>query len=373
MILESVRVENFKCIDDSTEFTVRSLTALVGKNESGKTALLKALYRVNPILPVRGQLPRHRIPAAPVGGLPAAPAVGARPRRHHHVAARGRRHGRRGRRCWARTRCPATRVVRHAAATTTGCAGRSTSTSGGSSPTWCAAPSSTRDELRSLWAAATVARARPDAPGPRGAHARPGGPAASTSQRALPAAAPSTSRWRRCSRRGCRGSSTSPSTTACPAEVSIDELMRRKASDQLTVVDTIFLALLELANTTPEDLQQIDQFEYLVAELEAVSQRITRDVLEYLEPGPVAGGRFPLRRRAPARPAALQHRLRHADAHPQPAPQRSRWASTSAAPASSGSSRSSSGCRTSGATTAPTTSSCSTSPASASTPARRWT
>ena len=66
-----------------------------------------------------------------------------------------------------------------------------------------------------------------------------------------------------------------------PGEVSIDELMRRKAANELTVVDTIFLALLELANTTPEDLQDIDQFEYLVAELEAVSQRITRDVMEY--------------------------------------------------------------------------------------------
>ena len=84
--------------------------------------------------------------------------------------------------------------------------------------------------------------------------------------------------------------------------------MRRKAASQLTVVDTIFLALLELANTTPEDLQDIDQFEYLVAELESVSQRITRDVLEYWSAGPFAGGGFPLRRRAAARPAAVQQR-----------------------------------------------------------------
>ncbi len=66
-----------------------------------------------------------------------------------------------------------------------------------------------------------------------------------------------------------------------PGEVSIDELMRRKAANELTVVDTIFLALLELAHTTPEELAGIDQFEYLVAELESVSQRITRDVMEY--------------------------------------------------------------------------------------------
>ena len=65
MILETARVENFKCIDDSTEFTIRSLTGLVGKNESGKTALLNALYRVNPILPNDGpfadtEYPRRR-------------------------------------------------------------------------------------------------------------------------------------------------------------------------------------------------------------------------------------------------------------------------------------------------------------------------
>jgi hypothetical protein len=66
-----------------------------------------------------------------------------------------------------------------------------------------------------------------------------------------------------------------------PGEVAIDELMRRKAANELTVVDTIFLALLELANTSPEDLREIDQFEYLVAELESVSQRITRDVMEF--------------------------------------------------------------------------------------------
>ena len=78
MILESVRVENFKCIDDSTEFTIRSLTALVGKNESGKTALLKALYRVNPLVAVRGAVRRHRVPA-PAMDRPTASAATGRP------------------------------------------------------------------------------------------------------------------------------------------------------------------------------------------------------------------------------------------------------------------------------------------------------
>jgi energy-coupling factor transporter ATP-binding protein EcfA2 len=48
MRLESVQIQRFRCIDDSTEFTVSDQTCLVGKNESGKTAILKALYRLKP-------------------------------------------------------------------------------------------------------------------------------------------------------------------------------------------------------------------------------------------------------------------------------------------------------------------------------------
>src|SRR4051812_27454838 len=49
MKLTSVRVTNYKSIDDSTEFTVGDLTCLAGKNESGKTAILQALRRLNPV------------------------------------------------------------------------------------------------------------------------------------------------------------------------------------------------------------------------------------------------------------------------------------------------------------------------------------
>ena len=48
MRLKSVRVQNYKCIEDSTEFSIEPVTCLVGKNESGKTALLQALYKLNP-------------------------------------------------------------------------------------------------------------------------------------------------------------------------------------------------------------------------------------------------------------------------------------------------------------------------------------
>ena len=49
MKLKSIRVENYKCIEDSTEFDADQITCFIGKNESGKTALLEALYKLNPV------------------------------------------------------------------------------------------------------------------------------------------------------------------------------------------------------------------------------------------------------------------------------------------------------------------------------------
>lgn len=49
MKLQSVRVTEFRSVLDSTEFQIGDVTCLVGKNESGKTALLDALYRLHPV------------------------------------------------------------------------------------------------------------------------------------------------------------------------------------------------------------------------------------------------------------------------------------------------------------------------------------
>ena len=50
MQLKKVQITNFQSIHDSNEFDIGDVTCLVGKNEAGKTALLKALYRLNPIV-----------------------------------------------------------------------------------------------------------------------------------------------------------------------------------------------------------------------------------------------------------------------------------------------------------------------------------
>jgi energy-coupling factor transporter ATP-binding protein EcfA2 len=277
MILESARVENFKCIDDSTEFSVRPLTALVGKNESGKTALLKALYRVNPILPVDGnfvetEYPRRRWAAY---------------RQHRAEAA-------------ARVVTATWRLEEPDAAAiaeVTGpdaLAGPTVAVSRGYDNTlaWHIDVDERRvastlmrrakldtDELRRLWAVTNVAELLQtlrglESPSPalsalladvesRFPDGSPAGAIAAILETRLPRFLYFAEYHK------------------LPGEVSIDELMRRKAANELTVVDTIFLALLELAHTTPEELAEIDQFEYLVAELESVSQRITRDVMEY--------------------------------------------------------------------------------------------
>src|SRR5438034_4056352 len=45
---KSVRIQNFRSVEDSGEFTLGPVTCLVGKNEAGKTALLLALNKLNP-------------------------------------------------------------------------------------------------------------------------------------------------------------------------------------------------------------------------------------------------------------------------------------------------------------------------------------
>ena len=55
MKLTKVRITEFQSVQDSNEFEIGEVTCLVGKNEAGKTALLKALYRLDPITPSDGK------------------------------------------------------------------------------------------------------------------------------------------------------------------------------------------------------------------------------------------------------------------------------------------------------------------------------
>ena len=56
MKLVRVRVSNYKSVLDSEWFSVGDLTCLVGKNESGKTAVLEALEKIYAVRDERGSL-----------------------------------------------------------------------------------------------------------------------------------------------------------------------------------------------------------------------------------------------------------------------------------------------------------------------------
>lgn len=55
MELRSVRVQNYRSIDDSGDVPIDDITCLVGKNEAGKTAFLSALHLLNPLNPINGK------------------------------------------------------------------------------------------------------------------------------------------------------------------------------------------------------------------------------------------------------------------------------------------------------------------------------
>lgn len=55
MRLEKVEIHDFRSIHNSNEFEVGDVTCLVGKNEAGKTAILQALYRLNPVISAHGK------------------------------------------------------------------------------------------------------------------------------------------------------------------------------------------------------------------------------------------------------------------------------------------------------------------------------
>jgi len=54
MKLKKVLVRDFQSIRNSNEFDIQDITCLVGKNEAGKTAILKAMYKLNPIIQNEG-------------------------------------------------------------------------------------------------------------------------------------------------------------------------------------------------------------------------------------------------------------------------------------------------------------------------------
>lgn len=66
-----------------------------------------------------------------------------------------------------------------------------------------------------------------------------------------------------------------------PGRVALNDLKRRKKEDKLTFPDRIFLALLDMTSTSLADIEEMSQLERLIMELEAVEARLTDEIREY--------------------------------------------------------------------------------------------
>jgi hypothetical protein len=64
-------------------------------------------------------------------------------------------------------------------------------------------------------------------------------------------------------------------------QVALEQLIQKQATKTLDKSDEVFLAFLGLVGTSLEDMVKLDQFETMIAKLEAVSNRISREIFTY--------------------------------------------------------------------------------------------
>jgi hypothetical protein len=64
-------------------------------------------------------------------------------------------------------------------------------------------------------------------------------------------------------------------------QVALEQMLSKQAQGTLDRNDMVFLAFLSLVGTTLQDIAKLDRFEPLIAKLEAVSNRISREIFAY--------------------------------------------------------------------------------------------
>lgn len=275
MILKGARIREFKCIDDSGEFEVPQVTCLVGKNESGKTALLQALYKLNPNVAQHAdfvdlEYPRRKWrPSMDADTLPRKTLSTT----------------------WQLQAEDQQDLIDHF----------------GMNPLTSPSFTVTKgyDNKRRFGVEIDEAKlvdhllGNANLSGPEGNKLRP-----KRSVEELLATLESLERSENQERFFKVLQELFPGGTAklgvirflntrlpkfvyfseyyiLPGEVSLDAFAQRKSSDELSIPDRVFEALLALAGTSPEDVSDITTFERLRASLEAVSNRLSDEIFEY--------------------------------------------------------------------------------------------
>lgn len=275
MKLISAQVKDFKCIEDSGEFSLSDVTCLVGKNESGKTALLQALYKLNPDVRENGKFsdleyPRSKWrPNMSPKDLPKDVVVST----------------------WELDDADAETVSKGLGLDVLKSRTITITKGYDNSSVW----GIDYDEAKLAEHLVKSAHlAAPESNIVRNQKSVDGIIAAlkaadrSENQNAFLAA------LERTFKRGSTGTAIIDllqprlpkflyfsSYNILPGQVSLTQFLEREANNQLTIGDRVFDALLDLAGTSPKAISDINTFERLRASLEAVSNRLSDEIFNY--------------------------------------------------------------------------------------------
>lgn len=275
MILTSVQIENFKSINDSDPFAIDEITCLVGKNESGKTAIMNALEKLKPAVASRGKFDPMEFPRMTYADFddedrPEDVLTTVWELEDDDVAAIEERAGSgalksREVTVWKgydnvlswdipldRTKIVGTLIssVDMFAEEAAELSAISTTSELFKKLKGIASPS---ERQASLLAKLTAAF--------------PEGSANATAEKLLEERLPTMLYF--------------GNYEAMKGQVSLNHFAQQRAAGSLEQPERIFEALLEMAGTNPDEIQTISQFEPLIAKLEGVSNRITRDIFKY--------------------------------------------------------------------------------------------
>jgi energy-coupling factor transporter ATP-binding protein EcfA2 len=282
VLLKTIRVSDYRSIHNSNEFTVGPVTCLVGKNESGKSALLQALHKLNPDSSKRGKFdpteeyPRHKL-------IDYESEQKADPRKGHAVVVRT---------TWELTdeEADALEGMFGPGSLTS----RTITISKGyeNVQRWGVE----LDEAAIVRHFVTVAELPPRKQEPLLGLTS----VAELIERVEGIASPTTqetslkaSLTRTFGKKNAVQAAIAVLDEYLPAilyfaeyermpgQVPLDDLLQRRKNDDLEFADEIFLALLDLAGTSIEEIQGAKTFEQFIARLEAVSNKLTREIFQY--------------------------------------------------------------------------------------------
>lgn len=272
-----MRVTDYKCVLDSEWFSVGELTCLVGKNESGKTALLEALEKLNSVQPNRANFnptdtyPRMDLTTYKRSGVTAIPIETQWELSSAEIEAIndlvgtpvllattvGLSKSYKNELLWT--------VNIDYAAAAKHYLDESSLTSGERQPLRDTSPG---DLLKSL---AGIAQRTPrqEALRTRLAERLPSGSLRRTVESCLLSYLPKFLYYTHYDK--------------LPGQVSLEKLMADRAANRRDhdPGDKVFIALLSMVDTTPEAIGRIQRFEPLVAELEAVGNSLSSRIFEY--------------------------------------------------------------------------------------------